>query len=414
MTYDVELRFFQDLMKNLDMPFRIFPVFSEAEFRKELDIYALLNPNISYKQIDENIQRLCKPNCIYRVYDELLCNYLVFQLPDTPQPSYALIGPYTKVHITKKIILDTVHRLSVPPELYSQIELFYVNLRLVSDENSLLAILNTLGTALWGSLDNFTWQDLISDTTTDFSFVSYDSFPPETDEPYTTVKILEDIYQTEKNFLLAVSMGQSHKAEMYMKDYTVTRLEQRVSDPIRNIKNYSVILNTLLRKAVEIGGVHPIHINRLSTSYAKKIELLTSPVGAIRLHKEMVHKYCLLVKNHSLKSYSPLIKKIVTNIDADLTADLSLNAQAQVLNVNASYLSTLFKKEMGMTLTEYVNRSRISYAVTLLNSTSMQIQMIAQYCGIPDVNYFTKTFKKYIDKTPQEYRRHISSSANKV
>lgn len=414
MKYDAELQFFKNLMKNLDMPFRIFSVFTEEVFKKEMEIYSLLNPNISYESINENIQNLCRPNCIYRAYDELSCNYLVFQLPETPAPSYALIGPYTKVHITKKTLLETVNRLSLPPSLYAPIEHFYVNLRLITDENNLLAIVNTFGASIWGSLDNFTWQDLIDDGYDFFPFSIEDTSSFESEEPYALIKLLENNYQTEKDFLLAVSMGQSHKAEMYIKDYVVTRIEQRTSDSIRNIKNYSIVLNTLLRKAAEAGGVHPFHINRLSTAYAKKIELLTSSETAIRLHKEMVHKYCLLVKNHSLKSYSPLIKKVITNIDTDLTADLSLNAQSQLLNVNASYLSTLFKKEMGMTLTEYVNRNRIAHAITLLNSTNMQIQMIAQYCGIPDVNYFTKTFKKYMDKTPLEYRKHISSAPNKV
>ena len=49
----------------------------------------------------------------------------------------------------------------------------------------------------------------------------------------------------------------------------------------------------------------------------------------------------------------------------------------------------------------------MEHALFLLNSTNMQIQTIAQYCGIPDVNYFTKTFKKYIGKTPKEYREEF-------
>ena len=61
-----------------------------------------------------------------------------------------------------------------------------------------------------------------------------------------------------------------------------------------------------------------------------------------------------------------------------------------------------------MTLTDYVNKKRIDNAVFLLNSTKMQIQTVAQYCGIPDVNYFTKLFKRYIGKTPKEYRGEIS------
>lgn len=109
-----------------------------------------------------------------------------------------------------------------------------------------------------------------------------------------------------------------------------------------------------------------------------------------------------------MKGYSLLIRKILVRIDSDLTADLSLKAQADFLEVNSSYLSTLFKKETGTTLTEYVNRKRIEHGIFLLNTTHMQIQTIAQCCGIPDVNYFTKTFKKIVGRTPKEYRNHVS------
>ena len=109
-----------------------------------------------------------------------------------------------------------------------------------------------------------------------------------------------------------------------------------------------------------------------------------------------------------MKGYSLLIQKVLVRIDSDLTADLSLKTQAALLNVNASYLSTLFKKETGQTLTDYVNKKRVEHALFLLNSSSMQIQTIAQCCGIPDVNYFTKIFKKYVGKTPKEYRDGIS------
>ena len=90
----------------------------------------------------------------------------------------------------------------------------------------------------------------------------------------------------------------------------------------------------------------------LSSRFAHQIEALTSEEDAFSLQKEMAHKYCLLVKNHSMKGYSLLIRKVLTRIDSDLTADLSLKSQAELLGVNSSYLSTLFKKETGSTLTE--------------------------------------------------------------
>ncbi len=124
-------------------------------------------------------------------------------------------------------------------------------------------------------------------------------------------------------------------------------------------------------------------------------------------HLPPICKRGALVKKHSSNNYSLPVQRVITYIDTDLTADLSLKALSDSLNINPSYLSTLFKKEMGMTLTNYVNKKRIEHAVYLLSSTDMQIQNIAQYCGIPDVNYFTKIFKKVMNKTPSEFKEEI-------
>lgn len=195
---------------------------------------------------------------------------------------------------------------------------------------------------------------------------------------------------------------------MFINNVSSAHMEQRTPDTLRNLKNYTIVMNTLLRKAAEAGSVHPYHIDRMSSDYARKIELCTTMEACMKLQKEMVRKYCLLVKNHSMKNYSLLVQKAITRIDSDLTADLSLNAMAQLLNVNPSYLSSQFKKETGSTLTDYVNRKKVDHAILLLNSTPLQIQTIALHCGVPDVNYFTKLFKKYVGKTPKEYRDSIS------
>ena len=156
-----------------------------------------------------------------------------------------------------------------------------------------------------------------------------------------------------------------------------------------------------------MGSVHPFYIDSVSTEFAQRIELVRSQHDATELMKEMVRKYCKLVKKHSSKDYSLLVQKVITLIDADLTADLSLKRFLSLLNVNASYLSSLFKKETGKNLTEYVAEKRIKNAAYLLTTTNLQIQTIAQHCGIYDVNYFAKTFKKITGKTPKEYRKTL-------
>lgn len=413
MKYEVELQFFVNILRNLDLPVRIFTISDEKAIHREEDIYSMLYPELSYTDIFGDIFGRCRSSCIYRIYDEFFCTYVLFRLPETEEPLYLLIGPYTKFNIEKEEILANANRLSIPPSMYPQMEKFYMNLASVSDSHSLSVLINTFGTLIWGGADAFVWENVDTLKNNIFSIPIREGFVSEFEDPYAEQRKLEHSYQAENRFMEAISLGQMEKAEQFMKKYTVQHLEKRLSDSVRDVKNYSIILNTILRKAAERGGVHPMHLHKISSGYAKEIELLTSAEAAVKLHKRMVHKYCLLVKNHSLKSYSPLIKKVVTNIDADLTADLTLKSQAELLNVNASYLSSLFKKEMGVTLTEYVNKSRISQAVNFLNTTNMQIQSIAQYCGIPDVNYFTKLFKKYIGKTPQEYRRNILNSSKK-
>ena len=118
----------------------------------------------------------------------------------------------------------------------------------------------------------------------------------------------------------------------------------------------------------------------------------------------MIRDFCQLVKHHSLSKYSYYVGQAITMVQYDLTADLKLKTIAEKLNVNSSYLSTLFHKEVGCTLTDYINKKRIEHSIHLLQLTSKSVQEIATDCGIQDVNYFIKLFKKQTGFTPSRYR----------
>ena len=204
----------------------------------------------------------------------------------------------------------------------------------------------------------------------------------------------------------AVAHGQQNKAEIIMAGFSSMAFERRLTDQLRNLKNYCIIMNTLLRKAAEDGGVHPIYIDSVSSEFAKRVETLPNISAANDFKREMFKSYCMLVKRKSTRHYSPLVQRTIVSIDTDLTADLSLNTLAAANNVSASYFSTLFKRETGQTLTEYVNARRIEHAKMLLKKTYLQVQTVAQHCGIYDVHYFSKLFKKHTGKTPKEYREN--------
>ena len=181
--------------------------------------------------------------------------------------------------------------------------------------------------------------------------------------------------------------------------------EQRTSDALRNAKNYCVIMNTLLRKAAERGGVHPVYLDRTSSLYAVRIEQAASTDAIPAMMTEMFQGYCQLVRNAATRDYSAPVQKALLYIDANLSEDLHLHTLADKLNVSAGYLSALFRKETQQTLTDYVSHRRVDYARHLLTTTRLQIQTIAQHCGIVDVQYFTKVFKRITGTTPRAYRQ---------
>lgn len=407
MKYDAELQFAEKLAQSYYLSVNYYKK-SQSEIRyPDKGLRKMIKPETNYLEGLRNLPIRLRDNTIYRIADSFHCIYLFFLLPDAEEMTLAWIGPYHIQEITQKEILALIQTLSLSPAKTAQLQKYYEDLPLIRNEGNLINIFIVLGFYMWGSLDNFSIENISLPLSDELDSLHYEG-NNDPQEALLSMRLLEERYATETKLIQAVSQGQTHKAEMMLNNFTRLQMEQRTTDILRNRKNYTVILNTLLRKAAEAGAVHPLHIDSLSSRFAKKIEAAVSIASIDGLCKEMVHKYCLLVKNHSMKGYSLLVRKVLTMIDADLTADLSLRAQAELLNVNSSYLSTLFKKETGATLTEYVNKKRVEHAIFLLNTTNLQIQSIAQHCGIPDVNYFTKTFKKYIGKTPKEYRDLIT------
>ena len=405
MPYQTELSFLRSILHNYHIQAKLFPITETSFDNLDFGLRKLLGMDVQMP-LCRFMQEQMKHNTVYHITDSFHCKYIIFLLPDSQPATAMFIGPYACHEITRQVLYRLVEKYNIPPGLFPQLEKYYSHLPVFLDDSLITTLLNAFWEKIWGDLDNFTIKSYNRIMVENYEQLPQTS-PGNTEEPFISIRVLEERYAIENKLMQAVSQGQVNKADAVLSTLSLSAMEERIADPIRNLKNYSIIMNTLLRKAAENGAVHPLHIDRLSSEFARKIELITSKEAGYKMLRDMIHKYCLLVRNHSMKGYSLLVQKVITQIELDLTAELSLNTLAGLQNVNASYLSTLFKKETGQTLTEYVNRKRIDHAIFLLNSTSMQVQAIAQHCGISDVNYFTKTFKKYIGKTPREYREQI-------
>ncbi len=404
MKYDKELSFFQTLLKNFHINSCIIND-GDTEYRlADQGFRDFLGLEANYNQFFCTAHETIKENSLCKITDEFNCTYIFAVLPNVEKKSMFIAGPYIESGMTQQRLIAMFESYDIAPSLLSQIEKYYTSIPSITDKTIILSLFNSFGELVWGALDNFTFDELNMNFAGKPFPEVVTSLSDRVDNALLAMKMLETRYEGERKLMQAVSKGMAHKADQIISSSSELVLEMRVPDAVRNMKNYVIITNVLLRKAAEQGGVHPFYIDGVSSGFAKRLEQIKSVEEGIAMQHEMVYAYSNLVKNHSMKNFSLLIQKVITLIDSDLTADLSLSTQANLLNVNASYLSALFKKETGSTLTEYVSKKRVEHASFLLASTNLQIQDIAQACGVYDVNYFTKMFKKVTGKTPKEFR----------
>jgi two-component system, response regulator YesN len=94
-------------------------------------------------------------------------------------------------------------------------------------------------------------------------------------------------------------------------------------------------------------------------------------------------------------------------IEEHLAKEVSLEEVADVLGLNPSYFSQLFKQTTGETFIQYRIRRRMEKAKKLLENPSYRITDISYEIGYADHPHFTKTFKKYTGYSPSEYRENL-------
>ncbi|MCW6659795.1 response regulator [Aerococcaceae bacterium NML191292] len=133
-------------------------------------------------------------------------------------------------------------------------------------------------------------------------------------------------------------------------------------------------------------------------------EMLTQVTQKLMKDKQVQRVKELLAEE---KSDNIEIERIIQSQLYD--SQLSLKSLAQQLGFNATYLSTLIKKELGISFQDYVVQQRIHQAKLLLLTTDLKIYEIALKIGFEDVNYFSSRFRQVVGVTPKQYQKGVKA-----
>ena len=111
-------------------------------------------------------------------------------------------------------------------------------------------------------------------------------------------------------------------------------------------------------------------------------------------------------------SVSTPVRKLMDAVDREYTKKLSLTELCETMHYTLPYVSALFRKEAGMTFTEYLQSKRIAESCRLLEETRESVTAIACKVGYGEAKFFNQVFQRVMGMSAKDYRRHVHKQKN--
>lgn len=176
-------------------------------------------------------------------------------------------------------------------------------------------------------------------------------------------------------------------------------------DPVMNKKYHFVITVAMITRHCVEGGMELEQAYRLSDFYILKMDSCNTIDEIIALHKNMVLDFTgkmLLLKK------KPVISKPITlcidYIYNHIHERITVNDLANYTELSPSYLSRLFKKELGISISDYIREKKIETAQNLLKYSNYSFIEITNYLAFSSQSHFIQTFEKQVGITPKKFR----------
>lgn len=182
-------------------------------------------------------------------------------------------------------------------------------------------------------------------------------------------------------------------------------------DRLRNMRYHFVVSTSLITRLCVEKGLERELAYTLSDLYIGKMDMLDRACDIISLHNEMLmdftRKMAELPKN---RVYSIHIVKAIEFVCRNRTKRITVSDVADRLGVNRSYLSSLFVRETGQSLSSFIRQEKIKAAANMLRFSDYTCSDIAEYFGFAGQSHFIQCFKREMGLTPREFRKQSVAS----
>jgi AraC-like DNA-binding protein/ligand-binding sensor protein len=252
------------------------------------------------------------------------------------------------------------------------------------------------------------------------------SAPPVNDVMLDKERVLKEIYDA-REFHAEID---SHSAEVLLKfendmhscvlNGDKTAAMGMINDVLAHIyvySNYDIgairarlleLLVILSRASIE-AGTDPVETFRMTEDY---IHLIAQHKDADKLAlwiSGIIRRFILQAFDLARAKHSDVVFKVANHIKRNCAGHLTLDTLAKEVYLSKSYLSSIFKKELGISVTAYITNVRIDKSKRMLLEGKSSMAYIAAQCGFKDQSYFTKVFKKATGISPLRFKYSLKT-----
>lgn len=214
-------------------------------------------------------------------------------------------------------------------------------------------------------------------------------------------------YQAEQEMLRMVREGDLSLLQYIDRAAVTGTIGQlaKSGDTLRQMKNAVLVSVTLFSRSAIEGGLSPETAYTLCDRYFQSVETARSLSELKVVAQTMHHDFVERVHVVRTQKLSREIESACSYIERHIEEELSLASLAAYAGYAEYYFSKKFKREVGMTLAEYLRKKRLEKAAMLLRATDLDVQKIAMRLQFCSQSYFTDSFRKQFGVSPSQYRK---------
>ena len=213
-------------------------------------------------------------------------------------------------------------------------------------------------------------------------------------------------FEKEFEFYDCVKNGDTESVERLMTPLGSSGAGVLSDDPLRNLKYHFIVTIALITRFCVEGGMEMETAYTLSDLYILKSDKCSSEKDIHALHREAVLEFTRQMNKLAHGNvYSKPVIMTMDYIYDNLHSKISEADIAEYISLSPSYISRLFKKEVGLTICTYIAVKRVETAQNMLKYSDYSPVDIGNYLAFTSHSHFISVFMKYTGMTPNEFRK---------